>query len=219
MQQHYNNDSQAQQYEQFYDQNNPNRRGELLDLEEAMRTALHSRDVLEITSGSRYWTQRATPAVNRITAVEISSSMQHSALPASLLTDSTVLDKGDTYEWSNVPGIFNAGMANFWLSQIPIQHIPSFLNQFHTRIGHGAVVFMSDNVYSQHTGGELIQHPGGQISYKFRTLCSGTKFEMLTDYYLEDQLLLYFGPYTQELRIHVGDSIWWLTYTAHTCHT
>jgi hypothetical protein len=158
------------------------------------------------------------PIVNRITSINMSCAAQQAADSKLLFADNAPFGHESAGELNRVPGVFNSGMASFWFSCIPIQYIPCFLDQFHKRLDHGAIVFVADNVYStNHNGGELIQQSVEQQLYRFPTLCGGSKYEMLHDYYLEDQLLEYFGPYTHELRIHIGETIWWLTYQAHAC--
>lgn len=160
-------------------QDDSERRQELLNLEEAMREALHQKDVLELAYASGHWTEWALPVVNRITSVDIAYSAMD-------------------YDLATIPGHYNAGLGNFWLSRTPELQIRSVLNALHERISYGATVFMADQVHADWNGGELIQQSSNP-------------------YVLEDQLLEYFGPYTKELHLHMGKCFWYVIYEAFPC--
>lgn len=188
----------ALDYEWVRNRDNPVRKRELTELEEAMRVALSKRDVLEIACGTGYWTERAVSAVNRITATDINPMALEIAIAKKLSADKVRFEQSDAYELSCIPGDYNAGMAICWLSHVPPAQIRGFLDAFHNRLGFGAMVFFADYVYPQGIGGELIQQSSNP-------------------YYLEDQLLDFFGLYAKELHLHIGESFWYVYYEAIPC--
>jgi 2-polyprenyl-3-methyl-5-hydroxy-6-metoxy-1,4-benzoquinol methylase len=188
----------TQDYKPVPNRDNPARKRELTELEEAMRSVLRKRDVLEIACGNGYWTERAMPAVNRITATDMTPMALEIAMAKKLPADKVRFEQSDAYELSCIPGDYNAGMAICWLSHVPFTQIRSFLDAFHNRLGYGAIVFFADYVYPQGIGGEWIQQSSNP-------------------YYLEDQLLDFFGLYTKELHLHMGESFWYVYYEAIPC--
>ncbi|PYI52081.1 class I SAM-dependent methyltransferase [Paenibacillus flagellatus] len=202
----------AREYESVYDRDDPVRLKELADLEQDMRDALRGRSVLEIACGTGYWTERAARSADRITATDLTPEALEIAMTKPLPPGKVRFRQADAYEPALIPGTFDAGLANFWLSHVPKLRLPEFLQRLHDRLGSGAVVFMADNMYVDGVGGELVRRTGEQDTYKLRTLSDGTRFEVLKNYYTADELIGLFTPYASELRVQAATCFWWATY-------
>lgn len=107
---------------------------------------------------------------------------------------------------------FNAACANFWFSHIPKARIREFLIGLYSKFSHGSVVFMADNVYVEGVGGSLVSHSGEPDTYKLRQLENATTYEILKNYYSENELREIFEEYADNLEIHMGECFWWVRY-------
>ena len=121
----------------------------------------------------------------------------------------------DAYNLSFAKNVFTGGLANFWFSHIPKSKLAFFLNNFHRVLRPGASVFIADNVYIPHEGGELIVRPHDENTYKLRTLQDGSQYEILKNYYTKVELLDIFKKYARSLDLHnviVGKRFWRIVY-------
>lgn len=200
----------AQEYEQVYLRDDPFRQLELTQMTHKMQQLFKARDVLEVACGTGYWTERIGPAVHSVTGIDITEETLDIARSKGI-ENATILT-GDAYQLNDVPGQFNAGLANFWFSHVPKSEIDVFLDSFHARLGSGAVVFMADNQNISGLGGTLIHKFGDSNTYKLRELNDGTKYEIVKNYYDEAELRAIFEPKVNELKIHMGQCFWWVHY-------
>ncbi len=119
---------------------------------------------------------------------------------------------GDAYQLDKIPGNFEGCVANFWFSHIPNFRIQEFLNQLHDKFDSGTTVFMTDNIYMDSMGGTLVHKENDPNTYKIRTLDNGTKYEIIKNYYTEEELKNIFIPISNDLQIYMGQCFWWISY-------
>jgi ubiquinone/menaquinone biosynthesis C-methylase UbiE len=202
----------AQEYERVYHRDDPVRRQELADLERDMGAALQGRRVLEIACGTGYWTERAAGTAEHVTATDLTPETLDIASAKGLPASKVRFIQADAYALDRIPGSFDAGLANFWLSHVPGSRLHEFLTGFHRRLAPGAVVFMADNTYVQGIGGELFRKDGDEDTYKLRTLSDGSRHEVLKNYYSADELTALLTPYAEELQVRVAACFWSVRY-------
>jgi ubiquinone/menaquinone biosynthesis C-methylase UbiE len=207
-------DRRAPEYETIYRRQDPLRQKELAELTEAVQRTLADRRVLEIACGTGYWTEVAARVAGKIVAIDVSERMLSLARRKDLSTNQVTFLHGDAYDLGSVPGSFDAGLANFWLSHIPRIRLEEFLAGFHRRLGTGAVVFMADNSYIPWTGGQLVTRAGGDDTFKTRRLADGSEHPVLKNYYDAEELREILAPWVAAPEIHVGTYYWWVIYTA-----
>lgn len=73
-------------------------------------------------------------------------------------------------------------------------------------------MFIADNVYVPGRGGELITSEHSEDTYKRRELADGSKHEIIKNYYSYEELNEIFKPLSENLRIFVGSSFWYVSY-------
>jgi hypothetical protein len=71
---------------------------------------------------------------------------------------------------------------------------------------------MADNVYISGLGGTLVKKPDSADTYKVRELSHGDTYEIVKNYYTQDELETIFRDFADELQIEFGQCFWWLTY-------
>jgi len=202
----------ATEYEDIYHRRDPIRQKELTEIANAMKAVLTNRNVLEIACGTGFWTAVAAKVAESVVAIDISNEMLAIAKAKSLPNERVQFCVADAYNLDLVKGVFDVGLANFWLSHVPKSCLNDFLHGFHKRLISGAVIFMADNVLVPGLGGELIDKRGCEDTFKLRELSDGSEYEVIKNYYNANQLREILEPLSSELEISVGDCFWWLSY-------
>ncbi len=205
-------DRRAAGYEEMYRQDNPVRQAELDSMATAVQQLLTNRSVLEVACGTGYWTAIAAEVATHVVATDSSTKMLHLAREKGLDSRKVAFHEGDAFDLRCVPGTFDAGLANFWLSHVPKAELDRFLTGFHEKLESGAVVFMNDNVFIPGIGGELITDDKTQDSYKLRTLSDGSRFEVLKNFYSAEELARIFQGIATKIDVNVGKYFWWISY-------
>ena len=203
----------APEYERMWYRDDPLRQEEQSAIIAAMSEAFPKRHVLEVACGTAYWTQFVAPMVENILALDASEEMLALAREKKLDPGRVQFVRGDAYALETLPGSFNAALANFWFSHVPRARHGEFLDGLHEKLERGASVFMADNVYVRGVGGELVDRAGFEDTFKLRTLADGSTHEVLKNYFGSGQLETIFAPRSCNLKIHIGQCFWWLSYT------
>jgi ubiquinone/menaquinone biosynthesis C-methylase UbiE len=199
----------ATEYEQIYYRDDPDRQIELAKIKNVVRNSFKNKSVLEIACGTGYWTETAVKTATNITAVDYSGEMLKTAKAKKIKANFMI---EDAYSLQNINEYFNAGLANFWFSHIPKRKIKSFLNTFHNKLQPLSVIIMADNIYDKNIGGELNKKENDENTYKIRDLKDGTRYQIVKNYYSEDELDTIFQKYSSEIKIHFGKFYWWIKY-------
>jgi SAM-dependent methyltransferase len=203
-------DRRAPTFEQIYHRDDPARQTELKEISEAMRTTLRDRRVLEVACGTGYWSRELTTAAS-IVGIDYSSAMLEEARLKNLAHVTFI--QGDAYSLSAIPGAFDGGLVNFWLSHIPRKRLDEFLSGFHARIGPDAPVFMADNTFVP----ALEREPSprtGEDAWWVRRLPDGSTHEILKNYFSEEDLRAILARHSRDLQIRRGTYYWWISYRA-----
>ena len=166
-------DQRAREYEQIYERDDPVRQAELAAIRTELRATLAGRRVLEVACGTGYWTQAYADVARHVVAIDAAPQVLAVAREKLLPAEKVEFRTGDAYALDVQTGEFDAGVAMFWLSHVPKSRLDAFLTQFHAKLGHGATVFMADNVYVPGVGGDLVPRPDSKDTYKRRRLASG----------------------------------------------
>lgn len=203
----------APEYERMWYRDDPLRQQEQSSIIAVMSEVLQKKRVLEVACGTGYWTQFIASIAEKIVALDASEEMIALAREKKLDPGRVQFVRGDAYALELLPGSFNAALANFWFSHVPRARHGEFLNGLHKKLEPGASVFMADNVYVAGVGGELVERTGSDDTFKLRTLADGSTHEVLKNYFSFGQLEMIFAPRSRNLKIHIGQCFWWLSYT------
>jgi len=199
----------SKEYEQIYHRDDPVMQSELAKIKNLLRNSFRNKSVLEIACGTGYWTEAVAQTAKNITAVDYSVEMIQLA-KAKEIKATYIID--DAYSLKNVSDKFNAGLANYWFSHIPKIQINFFLNTFHKKLKTNSTIIMADNIYNAEFGGELIIKDNDENTYKNRTLKDGASYQIIKNYYNEQELNTIFRMYSSEIKIHFGKYYWWIKY-------
>jgi ubiquinone/menaquinone biosynthesis C-methylase UbiE len=202
----------AHEYEKVYFRNDPIRQKEQILIQQKLQKLFTDQSILEIACGTGYWTQFIAKTAKHITALDYSNEVLNIANKKNISPSKVNFLQRDAYQLDKISGNFEGGIANFWFSHIPKFRIQKFLNQLHNKLGSGTTVFMADNIYIKSIGGTLIYKENDPNTYKLRTLDNGTKYEIIKNYYTEEELKNIFIPVSNDLQIYMGQCFWWVSY-------
>jgi SAM-dependent methyltransferase len=125
----------AGEYDAIWRRADPQCQAEQAAIAGAIRESFVSRRVLEVACGTGYWTQFAAEVAEHICAIDASSAMRALARTKRYPPGRVTVTLADAYALAAVPGQFDAGLANFWLSHIPRARLEEFLDSIHRRVG------------------------------------------------------------------------------------
>lgn len=202
----------APEYEALYYRRDPVRRAELAAAGTKMNGVLGGCRVLEVACGTGYWTRIVSPVAQEIVAIDVSSEMLALAAQKEYPSGNVRFCRADAYRLDTVPGSFDAGLVNFWISHVPRVKLNGFLRTLHEKVGEGAHVFMMDNLNTPGCGGEFVHQPGCEDTFKIRELSDGSRHRIIKNYFDGGDLQLLLGPHSVDLDIEMGQYYWWLSY-------
>jgi ubiquinone/menaquinone biosynthesis C-methylase UbiE len=203
----------AKEYEDVYEWRDPDRQEEQDYMESELLKAFTNRRVLDIGSGTGYWTQRISRTAKRIVGIDINESVLEIARSKDYgcPTEHIVMDAFNM----RFEEKFSGALATFLLSHVIKQEIPDWLRHVHNFLEPGARVFFADNIYIEGVGGKLQTKPNDPNTYKLRTLNDGTQHLIVKNYFTTHELLNIFSDYNPSLgvkNVFMGKCFWWINY-------
>ena len=199
----------AKEYEMIYHRDDPIRKGEILKIKNELESYFLNKCVLEIACGTGYWTESISKVAKETIAMDYSSEVIDIA-KSKKLNAKFIID--DAYKMETITEKLDGGCANFWFSHIPKNKIQEFILTFHQKLKLGSKVFIADSVYIEGLGGELIKKVGDKNTYKKRKLSDGSYYEIIKNYYNENELKDIFKKYANNMEIEFGNCFWWIKY-------
>ncbi len=211
LQQYY--ESRAPEYEKVYGFTDPARREELDAIESLACERFKNKSVLEIACGSGYWTELLSGVASDILATDYSEAMLEIAKTrdypqGKVAYEKITFRKFDAYNLRAMTGEYNAALAGFWLSHIPMKRLSAFLDGLQSRLRSGAPVLFFDNNNVKGLGGEVVRRPDSDDSFKERIITDGSKHIVLKNYFTRDQLQALLEPFASAIDITVGKWYW-----------
>lgn len=204
----------AREYEGIYFREDPIRQKEQITLAEALQKFLKGKKVLEIASGTGYWTAYVSQTAKEITGTDISPEVLEIAREKTCQCPVTFKIE-DAYKLSFPPQTFDGALANFWFSHIPKSRLEEFFTNLHRVLKKNSAIFIADNMYLPEYGGKLITKKGEQDTYKLRTLNDGSEHLILKNYYTPEDLQTFFKKFDPDFsskNIFLGKNFWYVQY-------
>jgi ubiquinone/menaquinone biosynthesis C-methylase UbiE len=206
----------AKEYEEIYFRNDPVRQKAQKQMAEVLKKTFKNKSVLEIACGTGYWTQFISETAQCIVATDVNQEMLDIAKQKPHVCPVTY-SCVDAFNLFFTDHTFTGGLANFWFSHISKDQIISFLKEFHRVLVPGSPVFMADNVLLPEEKDKVIHKPGDKNTYRSRTLKDGTKYEVLKNYYSQEELVAVFQPLIPKFSIKncvFNQQFWYVTYAS-----
>ena len=200
----------AAEFETIYKRRDDARQAELDAIIADLETIFHGRRILKVACGTGYWTQFAARTAAWITALDAVAEMLDQARTKNLTN--VDFSRGDAYRLDQLQGVFDGGLAMFWLSHVPLSRLTEFLDGFHARLTSGAPVYFADNAYRGDCGGELVRRGGHADTYKNREMPDGSRQLIIKNYFTEARLVEIFRSTADDFKVRSGEYYWIATY-------
>lgn len=204
----------AQEFDSIYHRDDPVRQAEQAEIADAIREAFVGRRVLEVASGTGYWTANVAEVAKRVVAIDSSAEMIEMARRRKLARDVVEYRRVDAYKLNELDETFDGCVVNFWISHVPKVKLSDFLRGLHGKLEPGAPVLAVDSVYIPEFSGELVRKEGEADTYVHRRLSDDSRHLILKNYYNADDLREIFTPRAVDLDIRIGECFWIVQYRA-----
>lgn len=197
-------------YERVYAK--PERQADLRAMEAALPARFAGRRVLEVATGTGWWTPHGARDAARWLATDLNPETLAVAatkpLPACVelrVADAwTLAEVGDE--------TFDAAFAGFWWSHVPLQRLAGWLDTLHARLDPGARVVMLDNHFVAGSSTPISRRDADGNTYQQRTLDDGRSHEVMKNFPTADQAFAALGPRARRPQWTDHTHYWVLSY-------
>jgi ubiquinone/menaquinone biosynthesis C-methylase UbiE len=199
----------AREYDRIYER--AERQADLA----ALRTWLPSRfagaHLLEVACGTGYWTQYVAPVAASVFAIDAAPETLEiaRARPANAAVRFRV---ADAHELPCDLGTFDAALAAFWFSHIPIVRRREFLTGLSVVLSPGARVVLLDNRFVAGSSTPLADNDEEGNTYQLRRLGDGSEHRVLKNFPTEAELGSCIAALGEQLHYTAFDYYWALEY-------
>lgn len=183
----------AQEYEQIYYRDNPERRQEIADEVERLKKLVAGKKVLELACGTGYWTQVMSETASHVTALDIWPEM---------IAEAKKKTFGGPVEFicmdmfaGNIPiNNFDCVTVGFWFSHQPKQEYEKFYELITKPLKKNGYIWLIDNNPPAEggKGHEWVSRDEFGNNYKKRYLNNGEPYIILKNYFDEAELVTLF---------------------------
>ncbi len=171
----------AAEYDEVY--RKPERQEDLAKLRQLLPPLVAGKRVLEVASGTGYWTQvlrRTRPPRSRLlTSMPRQSPLRPSAATARRASACTL---PTPTTWRPCQGDFDLVFCGFWWSHIRRADIPRFLAGVRERTGPGTGLILLDNRYVPGSSQPVTRTGPDGDTYQQRELADGRGYEVLKNF-------------------------------------
>jgi len=177
----------AGEYEQIYYRDMPERRREIDDEAERLKTLVNGRAVLELACGTGYWTHVMATTAREITALDLSGEMLTEARKKEYDTPVRFL-KADMFSY-DADRLYDIVAVGFWFSHHPRQAYEDYFDVLRRFLASKGAIWMIDNnpPAEGHDLDSVCTDEHGN-NFKRRYLDDGTEFVILKNYFSEEDL-------------------------------
>jgi len=196
----------AAEYDEVY--RKPERQADLRSIKSWLTTTFHDRRVLEIASGTGYWTQFFADSAQAVKATDINRPVLEVAQARRTWPSSTDFLLANAFDLHAINGEFDTAFVGFFWSHLRLDQLEGFLTHLADRIeSSGRLVFM-DNNYVAGSNHAVTRTDKDGNTYQRRHLDDGTAWDVLKNFPTEDQLRSALIPIAQNIEITYHEYYW-----------
>jgi len=184
----------AAEYEQIYYRHQPERRREIDDEADRLKSHVADRDVLEMACGTGYWSWIMARTARRITAIDIWMEMLDEARKKNFRSPVDFI-RGDMENLPVRDNAFDFIAVGFWFSHHPRQFYDQFFETLKRPLKKDGLVWMIDNnppAEGRFKESARVDSHGN--NFKKRYLDDGREYVILKNYFEKDELQMIFNP-------------------------
>ena len=200
----------ASEYEAIYAK--PERQADLAVLRQVVPQRLAGRRVLEIACGTGYWTALVAPLALGVVATDMAEEPMAIARSKSYPPNRVRFASADAYDLPDSLGRFDAALAMFWWSHIPLAQIGRFLTSLHRRLESSARVVLFDNLYIDGSSTPIAERDGEGNTYQLRPLADGSQNRVLKNFPSEEELRSALQPHATRFSYRALEYYWLVEY-------
>jgi demethylmenaquinone methyltransferase/2-methoxy-6-polyprenyl-1,4-benzoquinol methylase len=201
----------AREYEAIYAK--PERQTDLAVLRKLLPERLADRRVLEVACGTGYWTVLVARTAASIVAVDAAAEPMRIAMSKNYDERNVRFELADAYALSPALGKFDAALAVFWWSHVPLSRIGNFLASLHARLESGARLVLMDNRYVEASSTPVSERDAEGNTYQLRPLADGSTNRVLKNFPTESELRAALAPHAREFSYRALEYYWLVEYT------
>ena len=195
----------AAEYEEFYDL--PERLTDLGEVKTWLEEQSRNRTILEVASGTGYWTAVAAPIAKFIQGTDFNTAPLEIARSKDLGAHVNFA-VADAYDLPEYDIVFDCGMAHFWWSHVAKSRQDLFLAHIASRLGSGATVLMIDNNYVAGSNTPITRKDSQGNTYQIRTLSNGDEYEVLKNFPGTADIETVFGRHCSKVDVRQWNYFW-----------
>ncbi len=201
----------ASYYERVY--HKPERQDDLRRMEAALPAHFAGRRVLEIATGTGWWTPHGARDCASWLATDLNDETLQVArskpMPAGKVRFRTL----DAYAMTGLDDErFDAAFAGCWWSHVPLARLRGWLDALHARLESGAHVVMLDNSFVQTSNLPISRRDADGNTYQQRTLDDGSTHEVVKNFPTAGEAIAALGPRARDARWIPFEHYWMLAW-------
>jgi ubiquinone/menaquinone biosynthesis C-methylase UbiE len=201
----------AREYEAIYAK--PERQADLARLGSHIPQRLAGRRVLEVACGTGYWTVLVAKTAASVVATDAAEEPMRIAMSKDYGGGNVRFEIADAYALGDTLGCFDAALAVFWWSHVPLGRVDDFLASLHRRLEPGARVLLMDNLYVDGSSTPIAERDAEGNTYQRRTLSDGSENRVLKNFPREADLRASLAPHARTLAYEALEYYWLAEYT------
>ncbi len=201
----------ASYYERVY--HKPERQADLRAMEAALPAHFAGRHVLEIATGTGWWTPHGARDCASWLATDLNDETLAVARAKPLPAGKVRFQRLDAYAMDGLDGArLDAAFAGCWWSHVPLARLRGWLDALHGHLAPGAHVVMLDNSFVQTSNLPISRRDAEGNTYQVRTLDDGSAYEVVKNFPTPDEAIAALGPRARDARWTPYEHYWMLAY-------
>lgn len=197
----------AAEYEQIYYRDDSARQVELAAARSRLSGIVKDKRVLELASGTGYWTQVMSHSANEIVALDLSPKMIEEARKKEYACPVKFME-ADLDKFPLEGEEFDIVILGFWFSHQPKQDYEMFLKNIGKPLSPGGKIWMIDNNLPAEGDSNSVRTDKFGNHFKRRYLDSGEEHVILKNYFTRKELNRLFSGQFRIEKLDFGRYYW-----------
>lgn len=179
---------------------------------ERYRKLFAGHDVLEVASGSGYWTEVVGEVATSVLATDVNQAMIDLARRRCRHLPNVTFSVSDAFTLQGISGRFTAAFGIWWWSHIPKGELETFLKALHNKLVPGSLVLFTDQLPYDGVG-RRVDDEGNII--ESRSLPDGRTFEVVKNFPTASEIAYVLGGIAENIAYvaYSAEKHWTVTYT------